>query len=349
VSVHVSSVAQQGAKLAGSGEVVSGAFWRCVGMSESEAVVGGPRDNAGVGAVWPFKRTESGWAADGEKLTGGGEVGNAELGHSVALSEAGTNAVAGGPFDRGVGAAWIFESSGGKWAAGGFKVFAHFATQGSHVRESVAISPFGVHVLVGGGGYEERSGGAWVFELEAEGGKSVWNQRGGALRASEGIEPEFGAAVAESSGGSPALVGAPLLSGGAGGALAFVPKAPSLEPPEVGICEKVGFGQGEYGGGNCTEPLGGGRHVWDPGLRKPGVTTKLATGTFKLETVKLSKVVCKGQSSTGEFVNVKHLEHVTLTLTGCERAGVKCTSTGALEGEVVSIALDGVLGIVMKA
>ena len=63
-----------------------------------------------MGAAWVFTRSGATWTQQGEKLTGGGEVGAGHFGLSVALSSDGNTALIGGFNDNNeVGAAWVFE------------------------------------------------------------------------------------------------------------------------------------------------------------------------------------------------------------------------------------------------
>src|SRR2546429_1951690 len=64
------------------------------------ALIGGPQDNNGIGAVWVFTRRGSTWTEQA-KLTGVGEVGSGEFGTGVALSADGKTALIGGPGDNG--------------------------------------------------------------------------------------------------------------------------------------------------------------------------------------------------------------------------------------------------------
>ena len=101
---------QQGEKLTGGGETGAGEFGTSVALSSegNTALIGGPTDNAGVGAAWAFTRASEKWTQQGEKLTGAGETGAGEFGDSVALSSEGNTALIGGPSTtprrRGVGA-----------------------------------------------------------------------------------------------------------------------------------------------------------------------------------------------------------------------------------------------------
>ena len=102
---------QQGLKLVGSGAVGAAQQGHSVALSANgnTAIVGGNTDNASTGAAWVFTRSGGVWSQQGAKLVGTGAVGAAFQGYSVALSAAGTTAIAGGPVDSGgSGAAWVF-------------------------------------------------------------------------------------------------------------------------------------------------------------------------------------------------------------------------------------------------
>ena len=102
---------QQGAKLVGSGAGGAATQGRSVALSANgnTAIVGGYNDNGAAGATWVFTRSGGVWTQQGLKLVGSGAVGGAFQGYSVALSAAGTTAIAGGPIDGGsIGAAWVF-------------------------------------------------------------------------------------------------------------------------------------------------------------------------------------------------------------------------------------------------
>ena len=88
------------------------------------ALIGGAeRQRNATGAAWVFTRSGSTWTQQGEKLTGTGEAGAGEFGHSVALSADGNTALIGGPGDDGgAGAAWVFTRSGSTWAQQGEKL-----------------------------------------------------------------------------------------------------------------------------------------------------------------------------------------------------------------------------------
>jgi hypothetical protein len=119
----------------------------------------------------------------------------------------------------------------------------------------------------------------------------------------------------------------------------------SQSPPELGRCVKTAKGAGKYSGATCISQKAGGSYEWLPGVAKKKFTSKLTEGVATLETVKGSKVVCKTETTTGEYSGLKTVANVVLTLTGCERLGEKCSSAKAAAGKVVTKTLDGALGI----
>lgn len=102
---------QQGGPLVGTGGVdyVGQGYSVALSGDGNTALVGGPYDNNGVGAVWSFTRSAGVWAQQGPKAIGTGAVGPAWQGGAVALSGDGNTAVVGGMNDNTTaGAAWAF-------------------------------------------------------------------------------------------------------------------------------------------------------------------------------------------------------------------------------------------------
>jgi IPT/TIG domain/FG-GAP repeat len=104
---------QQGGKLTGGSEAESpSAFGYSVSLSHdgNTALIGGPRDDVRSGAAWLFRRAESTWSQEGEKLTGIGDTPHgARFGSSIALRSDGDTALIGAPSDAGkAGAVWAF-------------------------------------------------------------------------------------------------------------------------------------------------------------------------------------------------------------------------------------------------
>ena len=215
---------QQGFKLVGSGAangtlgagIDYGALQGtsvAISSDGNTAIVGGPGDNAGIGATWVFTRTGGAWSQQGQKLIGTGSVVTATLarqGTSVAISADGNTAILGGPEDNdGAGAAWVFTQAGGAWNQQGPKLVGSGATVikagfGALQGTSVAISADGNTAIVGGPG-DDGAGAAWVFTRSG----SVWSQPQAKLVATGGSGGNQGFSVALSGDGYTAIVGAP--------------------------------------------------------------------------------------------------------------------------------------------
>ncbi len=312
-----------------------------------------------VGAAWVFTRTGSTWTQQGEKLKGGGEVGKAFFGESVALSADGETALMGAPQDdHDAGAAWVFTRSGSTWTQQGEKL-----TGGGEIGEgffgrSVALSGEGDTALIGGS-YENTGsdGAAWVFTRSGW----TWSQQGEKLDGSgESTEAEyglggggFGSSVALSADAGTALVGGGHESRQAGAAWVFAaePASPP-SPAQFGRCIRVpsvtgAHYRGRYARVNCTKPDGKGRYEWYPGVDRTRFTSSLASGEATFETAKRAKVTCTGETGGGEYsgTTLTTVGGVTLAFTGCELLGQACSSAHAAPGEVVTGPLEGVLGI----
>jgi hypothetical protein len=111
----------QQATLIASDEIGISGIGSAVALSSDgkTALIGGPGDNEEVGAARVFTRRGSAWIEQA-KLMGGGEIGKANFGASVALSGDGKTALIGGlGDDERVGAAWVFKRSGATWTCVG--------------------------------------------------------------------------------------------------------------------------------------------------------------------------------------------------------------------------------------
>jgi len=198
---------QQGGKLVGTGSVGQAGQGSSVALSAdgNTAVVGGPYDNSKTGAAWIYTRSGGVWTEQGSKLVGGGAIGKAAQGASVALSADGNTAIVGGTEDNGgIGAAWVFTRSGGVWAQQGDKLLGTDAVGIASEGSSVALSADGNTAIVGGSGDSSSTGAAWVFTRSG----GVWTQQGNKLVGTGSIEQAGqGSAVALSADGKTAIVG----------------------------------------------------------------------------------------------------------------------------------------------
>ncbi len=161
---------QQGNKLAGTGAVEPNAAQQGTSVALSAdgntAIVGGPRDNVTLGAVWVFTRSNGAWTQQGSKLVGIGTgplLGLPNQGQSVALSADGNSAIIGGPGAIPVGGAWVFTRSKGAWTQQGYKLVGTAAVGQSYQGISVALSADGRTAIIGGPQDNVNVGAAWVF------------------------------------------------------------------------------------------------------------------------------------------------------------------------------------------
>ena len=197
------------------------------------ALVGGPAEGSGAGAVWVFHRTAHGYVQVGAKLTAPATPGlaPAAFGASVALSANGAIALVGAPGSGAKvggdppGSAWVFaRAAGGGFAQATAQQLSptdESTVHGGSLGASVALSADGAIALVGGptdGSSPE--GAVWVFARERgrftqENAKLTPGDKSADRRA------RFGTSVALSAGGTTALIGGPGDHGGRGAAWVF--------------------------------------------------------------------------------------------------------------------------------
>ena len=217
--VRIDPFVQQ-ARLTGTG--ASGTFGWSVALSSdgNTALIGAPRDNGNVGAVWVFTRAGSTWTEQ-EELTGPGEVGAGEFGEGIALSSDGNTALIGGPGDsNGAGTVWVFTRPGlgspytekEKFPGGPGELGSCHDFGGV-----LALSSDGNTALVGGPCNNDREGAVWVWARPDSGSPYTEHQE---LTGSDELglhKSLFGASVALSSDGNTALIGGPEDCGGCHG------------------------------------------------------------------------------------------------------------------------------------
>lgn len=229
---------QQGRKLVGSGSVSGGGLSSFQGWSVAlsadgnTAIVGGPGDNAFVGAVWVFTRSNGIWNQQGNKLVGTGAAGTGGQGWSVAVSADGNTAIEGGPGGHAfIGAVWVFTRSNGVWSQQGNKLTGTGVLGLASVGSSVSISADGNTAVVGSG---EGADGVLVFTRN----NGAWTQQGSKLLGSgeTGLAAQQGTSVALSADGNTLIVGGPWDNGLVGAVWVFVraPSPPTPPAPVVG-------------------------------------------------------------------------------------------------------------------
>lgn len=206
-------------KLTGGGAESEGQFGTSLALSAdgNTALIGSPDEYRvirskgvyGAGAVYPFVRTGSTWAPQGERLTGTEEVypeqyaviNGSGFGDRIALSADGNTALIGGPRDNEYrGAVWSFTRAGKAWTQHGKKLTA----QASGFGEGVTMSADGSTALIGAPGQNGFAGAAWV--LTQTGGE--WSKQA-ELKGTPGEFAFFGSSMALSENGNTALIGSP--------------------------------------------------------------------------------------------------------------------------------------------
>jgi uncharacterized protein (TIGR03437 family) len=209
VFTRVNSQWAQQSKLLGS-EVAKGIAGQGASVALSAdgntAVIGGPNDNGGTGAMWVFTRANGVWTQQA-KLWGSVLQGLAHQGLSVAVSADGNTAMVGGDlYDGFNGAAWVFRRVNGVWNIIPVTLVGSGSTPMSHQGAAVALSADGNTALIGGPGDNNGAGSAWVFTFS----NGTWTQQGSKLTGFNATaEAAFGSSVALSADGNTALVGGP--------------------------------------------------------------------------------------------------------------------------------------------
>ncbi len=160
-----SSWTQQGPKLTSSQPVGSFGYSVALSLDGATALVGSPDVGgaSGSGAAWVFARSGSRWSQQGSKLAPTDETGGGNFGTSVALSGDGDTALIGAGADNGgVGAAWEFARSAGKWTQQGAKLTASDEIGHGGFGSSVTLSSDAATAFVGAPGDNGDAGATWA-------------------------------------------------------------------------------------------------------------------------------------------------------------------------------------------
>jgi hypothetical protein len=203
--LRIDPFVQQGEKLSGGGETGAGQFGFSVALSSdgTTALIGGSLDGTGVGAAWVFTRSGSTWTQQGGKLTGGGELGKAQFGSTVALSGDGNTALIGGSHDHGsIGAAWVFTRAGSTWTQQA-KIIGSEEIGSGTFGSRVALSADGATALITGANDNSGVGAGWVFTRSGE----AWSQQAKLTASGEIGQAKAGFGGALSGDGTTAILG----------------------------------------------------------------------------------------------------------------------------------------------
>ena len=240
---------QQGNKLVGTGSVGSAKQGYSVALSAdgNTALLGGPSDNAALGAAWVFIRSGTTWIQQ-TKLVGSGASGSSGQGIAVSLSANGNIALVGGNMDSPVGAAWAYSrNSAGTWTQMGSKLVGTGSSSGTGCAQgqSVALSGDGNTALIGAPVDASAMGSAWIFTQSS----GNWLQQGAKIVPTENVgNAGFGVASSLSADGNTALIGGSTDSTNVGAAWVFT------------RTEGVWTSQGKFVGtnyiGSATQGLG---------------------------------------------------------------------------------------------
>jgi len=200
---------QQGPKLVGSGAAGGAAQGHSVALSGdgTTALVGASGDNNGTGAAWVFTRSSGAWSQQGTKIAASGTIGD-EAGSAVAISSDGNTAVVGAPLaEKQLGGFYVFIRQNGVWTQQTLIVGPNGVLADSDwFGYAVALSGDGNTIAVGAWGYNDFSGGTFVYTRTG----NNWTQQGSPLVGSGAIGASVqGFSVSLSSDGNTLLVGAP--------------------------------------------------------------------------------------------------------------------------------------------
>lgn len=217
---------QQGNKIQASDAV--GAARQGTGLAFSAdaslMAVGGPFDDASLGAVWVYHYASStGWTQQ-IKLVPVGALGAPQLGWCIAMTPDASTMAVGGPLDgASIGAVWIFvQGPPGVWTQQaklvGSACIGGFCQQGSNV----TISADGDTVAFGGPYDNAQVGATWVFVRRL----GVWFEVAKLVGTGSVGAPTQGTSVALSADGNTLVVGGPVDTGGIGAVWTFVQRSP---------------------------------------------------------------------------------------------------------------------------
>lgn len=206
----------QQSKLAASDGDTNDEFGRSVAVSGdgTTALVGAQYDEdpngKNAGAVYVFEATGESWRQQAKFAPDDGDTGD-EFG-TVAVSNDGTTALVGAPLGGGpsgprTGAAYVFSGDGGSWSQQA-KLTPDDGNENDQFGSAIALSDDGTAALVGAKNANGPDGTARGAAYAFTGADGSWSRRAKLTPDNDDFNDLFGTAVALSSDGTTALVGA---------------------------------------------------------------------------------------------------------------------------------------------
>ena len=194
------------------------------------ALIGAPGVN-NTGAAYVFHvSSEGSWSPSSTPtatLTNSAGKSGDGLGGAAALSHDGTTALIGAPgVNNSAGAGYVFHvSSEESWSSSSTPTATltnGSGASGDGLGNAVALSSDGTTALIGADGVGDKTGAAYIFHASAEGSWASSSTPTATLTNSSGVSGDgLGSAVALSSDGTTALIGAPGVNSSAGAAYVF--------------------------------------------------------------------------------------------------------------------------------
>jgi hypothetical protein len=221
----IGSWTQQSLKIIGSGAIGNALQGTSVALSAdgNTLAIGGPGDNAGVGATWIFVRASNSSTGGGiwmqqAKLIAAGTAGTQQQGTAIALSADGNTLAVSAPADNlNEGGVFIFVRSNGFWSQQGPKLVGDHSTGGSMQGTAVALSADGNTLAFSSKTNSTNTGATWVFIRSYSPTMIAWFQQGPKLLVVGATgPPQQGSSLSLSADGNTLAIGGPQNSSGAG-------------------------------------------------------------------------------------------------------------------------------------
>ncbi len=207
----------------------------------------------GVMLVCAARSAAAPFVQQGPKLVAAGEVGAAEWGSWLAVSDDGSTALIGASQDNNFeGAVWPYVRSGSSWVPQGPKLTPSDGVAQPDFGDSVALSSDGNSAIIGGSFDDGGAGAVWFFSRSG----STWTQDG--PKVTESGSQAFGQHVAISGDGDEAMVespqnastpGAILIYGRSGSTWAL---QSTISTPDAGLYPNFGFAMALSRDGNTA-------------------------------------------------------------------------------------------------